>query len=84
MTPEQLKLSILQYAMQGKLVEQRLEEGTGSLLLQKIKDEKERLIKLKYVKKEKKLPDITEDDIPFDVPDTWTWAYIGASCIIQI
>ena len=49
MTPEQLKLSILQYAMQGKLVEQRLEEGTGSLLLQKIKDEKERLIKLKYV-----------------------------------
>lgn len=77
MTPEQLKLSILQYAMQGKLVEQRLEEGTGSLLLQKIKDEKERLIKLKYVKKEKKLPDITEDDIPFDVPDTWTWAYIG-------
>ena len=76
MTPEQLKLSILQYAMQGKLVEQRLEEGTGSLLLQKIKDEKERLIKLKYVKKEKKLPDITEDDIPFDVPDTWTLAYI--------
>lgn len=77
MTPEQLKLSILQYAMQGKLVEQRLEEGTGSLLLQKIKDEKERLIKLKYVKKEKKLPDITEEDIPFDVPDTWAWAYIG-------
>ena len=65
MTPEQLKLSILQYAMQGKLVEQRLEEGTGSLLLQKIKDEKERLIKLKYVKKEKKLPRINSWQPPF-------------------
>ena len=44
MTPEQLKASILQYAIQGKLVEQRAEEGTGEELYQQIQAEKQRLI----------------------------------------
>ena len=45
MTPEQLKASILQYAIQGKLVEQRPEEGTGEELYCQIQEEKQRLIK---------------------------------------
>ena len=47
MTPEQLKASILQYAIQGKLVEQRPEEGTGEELYQQIQEDKQRLIKRK-------------------------------------
>ena len=52
MTPEQLKASILQYAIQGKLVEQRVEEGTGEELYQQIQAEKQRLIQEKKIKKE--------------------------------
>ena len=53
MTPEQLRASILQYAIQGKLVEQRPEEGTGEELYQQIQAEKQKLIKEGKVKKEK-------------------------------
>lgn len=52
MTPEQLKASILQYAIQGKLVEQRAEEGTGEELFQEIKRKREVLIKEKSLKRQ--------------------------------
>lgn len=78
MTPEQLKASILQYAIQGKLVEQRPEEGTGEELYQQIQAEKQRLIKDGKLKKEKPLPQIAEDEIPFDIPDSWKWCRLGA------
>lgn len=77
MTPQQLKASILQYAIQGKLVEQRPEEGTGEELYQQIQAEKQRLIKAGKIKKEKALPEITEDEIPFDIPKTWCWIRLG-------
>lgn len=77
MTPEQLKASILQYAIQGKLVEQRPEEGTGEELYQQIQAEKQRLIKEGKIKKEKPLPEIAEDEIPFDLPDSWKWVKLG-------
>ena len=77
MTPEQLKASILQYAIQGKLVEQRPEEGTGEELYRQIQAEKQRLIKEGKIKKEKALPEIAEDEIPFDLPDSWKWAKLG-------
>ncbi|MBC8560844.1 restriction endonuclease subunit S [Fumia xinanensis] len=77
MTPEQLKASILQYAIQGKLVEQRPEEGTGEELYQQIQAEKQRLIKEKKIKKEKPLADITDNEIPFDIPETWVWIRVG-------
>lgn len=73
MTPEQLKASILQYAIQGKLVEQRAEEGTGEELYQQIQAEKQRLIKEGKIKKDKPLPDIAEDEKPFDIPESWKW-----------
>ena len=75
--PEDMKKSILQYAIQGKLVEQRPEEGTGEELYQQIQTEKQRLIKEKKIKKEKPLPEIAEDEIPFEIPDSWRWCYVG-------
>ena len=57
MTPEQLKASILQYAIQGKLVEQRPEEGTAEELYKQIQEEKQKLIKEGKIKKEKPLSD---------------------------
>ena len=82
MTPEQLKASILQYAIQGKLVEQRPEEGTGEELYRQIQAEKQRLIKEGKIKKEKTLPEITEDEIPFDIPENWKWVKLGELCSI--
>lgn len=76
MTPEQLKSSILQYAIQGKLVEQRAEEGTGGELYQQIQAEKQRLVKEGKIKKEKPLAEISEDEIPFDIPESWKWVRI--------
>ena len=76
MTPEQLKASILQYAIQGKLVEQRPEEGTGEELYQQIQAEKQRLIAEKKIKKEKPLAEISEDEIPFDIPESWKWVRV--------
>lgn len=77
MTPEQLKASILQYAIQGMLVEQRVEEGTGEELYQQIQAEKQRLIAEKKIKKEKPLTEIAEDEVLFDIPESWKWCYIG-------
>ena len=76
--PEDMKKSILQYAIQGKLVEQREEEGTGEELYRQIQAEKKRLIKEGKIKKEKTLPEIAEDEIPFDIPESWKWVRIGA------
>ncbi len=82
MTPEQLKASILQYAIQGKLVEQRPEEGTGEELYRQIQAEKQRLIKEGKIKKEKALPEIAEDEIPFDLPDSWKWVRLNAVIVL--
>ena len=77
MTPEQLKASILQYAIQGKLVEQRTEEGTGEELYWQIQAEKQQLIQEKKIKKEKPLAEISEDEIPFDIPESWKWVRLS-------
>ena len=77
MTPQELKNSILQLAIQGKLVEQRPEEGTAEELFLRIQEEKQRLIAEKKIKKEKPLPEITEDEKPFDIPESWKWVRLG-------
>ena len=77
MTPQELKKSILRLAIQGKLVEQRLEEGTAEELYKQIQAEKQALIKAGKIKKEKPLPEITEDEIPFEIPESWMWCYVG-------
>ena len=75
--PEDLKKSILQQAIQGKLVEQRPEEGTAQELYEQIQAEKRRLIKEGKIKKEKPLPEITDEEKPFDVPEGWRWVRLG-------
>ena len=77
MTPQELKNSILQLAIQGKLVEQRPEEGTGEELFAKIHQEKQRLVREGKIKKEKPLPEITDDEKPFDIPESWMWVRLG-------
>ena len=68
MNAQDLKNSILQLAIQGKLVEQREEEGTAKELLEKIEVEKKRLIKEGKLKKQKNFPAIKENEIPFEYP----------------
>lgn len=77
MNAQDLKNSILQLAVQGKLVEQRAEEGTARELIEQIKLEREQLIKDKKIKKSKPLPEITEDEIPFEIPESWEWVRVG-------
>ena len=78
--PEDMKKSILQLAMQGKLVEQRPEEGTADEQCEQIVAEKAQLIKDGKIKKEKPLPEITEDEIPFEIPASWKWVRLSAIC----
>lgn len=78
MTPQELKSSILQLAIQGRLVEQRPEEGTAQELYAQIQSEKQWLIKEGKIKKEKPLPEITEDEKPFEIPESWMWVRFGA------
>ncbi len=77
MTPQELKSSILQLAVQGRLVEQRPEEGTAEELYRQIQEEKQRLFKEGKIKKEKPLPEIAEDEVPFDIPESWKWVRLG-------
>lgn len=71
------KKAILQEAIQGKLVPQIVAEGNAKDLLEEIKKEKTKLIKEGKIKKEKTLPEITEDEIPFDIPENWCWCRLG-------
>ena len=71
------KKAILQEAVQGKLVPQIAVEGNAKDLLEEIKKEKSKLIKEGKIKKEKPLPEISEDEIPFDIPENWCWCRVG-------
>lgn len=75
--PEQLKKSILQYAIQGKLVAQDANDEPAEVLYAKIQAEKQKLIKEGKIKKDKPLPPITDDEIPFTIPSTWKWVRLG-------
>ena len=76
MTAQELKNSILQLAVQGKLVPQCKEDEPASELLKRIRADKE-----KAEKKEKPLPPISEDEIPFEIPENWEWIRLGDYCI---
>ena len=92
--PDQLKKSILQLAVQGKLVPQDSADEPASVLVERIRAEKERLITEGKIKRDKnesvifrrdnshyeKLGSVErciDDEIPFDVPDSWTWCRLG-------
>ena len=75
--PDMMKKSILQEAVQGKLVPQDPNDEPASELLKRITEEKQRLIKEGKIKKQKALPAITEDEIPFDIPESWEWVRLS-------
>ena len=77
MTAKDLKNALLQEAVQGKLVPQIASEGNARDLLAEIRKEKAKLIKEGKLKKEKPLPEITEEDIPFVIPENWCWCNLG-------
>ncbi|WP_282037458.1 restriction endonuclease subunit S [Saccharicrinis aurantiacus] len=83
---KELKGLILQLAIQGKLTQKWREQNSNvepaSVLLEKIKEEKAQLIKDKKIKKEKALPEITEDETPFELPDSWCWSKMQNICFI--
>lgn len=75
-----LRQQLLQDAVQGKLVEQNKKDEPASELLKKIKTEKEKLIAEKKLKKEKELPPIKPEEIPFEIPENWVWCRLGDLC----
>lgn len=75
--PGDMKASLLQAAMEGKLTEQKAEDGDVRGLLLAIREEKEKLVKEKKIKKEKPLTPITDEEIPFDIPENWVWCRLG-------
>lgn len=75
--PDRMKKSILQQAVMGKLVPQDPKDEPASVLLKKIAEEKLKLIKEGKIKKQKALPAITEDDIPFEIPESWKWVRLN-------
>ena len=72
-----MKSKLLDLAIQGKLTDQRKEDGDARDLLKEIQAEKEKLIKEKKIKKEKPLPEITEEEKPFEIPENWEWVRLG-------
>ena len=99
--PKKIKDSILQEAIQGKLVPQDSNDEPASVLLEKIREEKEQLIKDKKIKRNKnesfifkennhfyekignKEPICIDDEIPWDIPDSWTWSRLNTIGILQ-
>jgi type I restriction enzyme S subunit len=77
---EYLPKSILQAAVQGKLVPQNIHDEPADELLKKIQQEKARLIRDGKIKKEKPLLPISEDDTPYDLPDSWSWCRLNDIC----
>jgi type I restriction enzyme S subunit len=78
---EQLKQTILQLAVMGKLVPQNPNDEPASVLLEKIAEEKAQLIADKKIKKQKPLPAITDEEKPFEVPEGWEWCRLEGTAL---
>ena len=74
---EALKSKLVDAAIQGKLTEQLPEDGTAEELYQKIQEVKRSLVKEGKIKKEKPLPEASEDEIPFEIPSNWRWVRVS-------
>ena len=80
---EQLKQTVLELAVMGKLVKQDPSDEPAGELLKKIADEKVKLIKDGKIKKSKPLPEIAEDKKPFELPNGWGFVRLGDICLIN-
>lgn len=74
---DQLKQTILQLAVMGKLVKQDPNDEPASKLIERIAAEKEQLINNKKITKQKQLPPISDEEITFELPENWEWVRIG-------
>ena len=74
--PVDMQKSVLQLAIQGRLVPQRPEEGTAEDLFRQIQSEKEQIKRERNIKW-KVLPELKEDELPYDIPETWRWVRLG-------
>lgn len=81
--PARMKSSLLLAAMRGELTEREPDDGDARDLLKTIEREKKRLIKEKRLKREKPLPPVAEEDVPFEIPETWCWCRLGDVAIFQ-
>lgn len=82
--PEALKKSILQEAVQGKLVPQDPDDEPASVLLERIRVEKQKLIKAGKIKKSKhESVIVTRDKIPYEIPDSWVWCKLSDLAILE-
>ncbi|MCX8857712.1 restriction endonuclease subunit S [Vibrio parahaemolyticus] len=77
---DQLKQTILQLAVMGKLVPQDPSDEPAAELLKRIAEEKAQLVKEKKIKKQKALPPISEDEKPFELPSGWEWCRLDDIC----
>lgn len=75
--PDDIKASLLQYAMQGKLTKQLPEDGDAEDLLEEIKAEKEKLIAEGKIKKQKPAIPVSDEEIPFEIPRNWKWVRLS-------
>lgn len=77
MIADRLRAAILQAAISGKLTDQRPGDGTAAELLEQIASERDALVKTKKLKKQKRLPPVTEDEQAFGLPASWAWISLG-------
>ncbi len=78
---KKLRQQILQDAVKGKLVPQDPNDEPAIKLLERIKAEKEKLVREKKIKKEKPLTEIKPEEIPFEIPENWAWCRLGEMAI---
>ncbi len=74
---QKLRELILELAVRGRLAPQDPNDEPASVLLEKIAEEKARLVKEGKIKRQKKLPEITEEEEPFELPEGWEWVYLN-------
>ncbi len=79
---ESLKAKLITLGIQGRLTEQLESDGTAEELYQQIQAEKQRLIKEGKIKKEKPLPEIKPEEVPFEIPGNWKWVRAGNVFVI--
>ena len=77
MKASDLRASLLLEAVSGRLVPQVADEGTAADLLKAIEAEKKALFAAGKIKKEKPLLEITDEEIPFEIPESWEWVRLG-------
>ena len=75
-----LKAKLITAGIQGKLTQQLPSDGTAEELYQQIQEEKKKLIKKGKLKKEKPLPEIKPEEVPFEIPENWKWVRLGEIC----